>query len=63
MYYSNQTPTDHLEQAVTTVLACNEDLSEDYFDLAVQEQCFLLDGATPGHYWDCEPEFPCVSHR
>ena len=64
MYFSNQLPIDHLEQAMATVLASNQDLSDLEFDLAVQEQCFLLNGCTtPDHYWDCEPEFPCTSHR
>lgn len=60
---SNQCPTDALEIAVSTVSAWNHELSDDEFNFAVMEQSCLLNGITPDHYWDCEPEFPSVSHR
>jgi hypothetical protein len=59
----NHFPTDALEIAVSTVSAWNQELSDDEFNLAVMEQSCLLNGITPDHYWDCEPEFPSVSHR
>ena len=59
----NLTPTDTLEIAMSTVSAWNQDLSDEDFNQAVMEQSYLLSGTTPNHYWDCEPEFPCTSHR
>lgn len=59
----DHSPTDALEIATSTVSAWNQELSDDEFNLAVMEQSCLLNGITPDHYWDCEPEFPSVSHR
>ena len=54
-------PQDYINEAIQSVSAWN--LSDDEFDQAVNEQCYLMAGQFPDHYYDCSQEFPCVSHR
>ena len=54
-------PEDFIEDAIQAVSAF--DLSDDEFDQAVNEQCYLMAGMFPDHYYECPQEFPCTSHR
>lgn len=64
MFYSNHpSPTDIVESAIATVSATCEDLDGPAFEHAVLDQIHLSANTKPEHYWDCEPEFPSVSHR
>ncbi len=54
-------PQDYIQDAIEAVSAW--DLSDDEFNQAVNEQCYLMAGMLPRHVYDRSQEFPCISHR
>ena len=54
-------PQDYIQSAIEAVSAWN--LTDDEFNQAVNEQCYLMAGQFPDHVYDCTQEFPSISHR
>jgi hypothetical protein len=49
-------PEDYIEEAIQAVSSW--DLSEEHLDQAINDQCYLMAGQLPNHYYGNSPEFP-----